>query len=404
MAGLACALRLQEAGIPFQLLESSDRVGGRLKTDLVDGVQLDRGFQVYFDAYPFGKEILDYDALDFRAFRPGALLATPKGLETIDSDQPLVTLRSKAFGLLDKVGMLRLRRFVETRSQEELRNLPDETAEAFLQHFGFDTDFLETFARPFFGGIFLDRSLSVSARQFLFVFKMLAAGRTVLPAKGIEAIPRQMEGKLPPSRVQKHARVESLLKEGGKVVGVRLADRSVLLAAAVVLATPAKEMARLLGRQSQMASRSSTCIYFSAPEPIVDQPYLILNATGLPGPNHIAPLSTVAPEYAPGRHLLSVTWLGDPDLSDEDLAHKTRLAVNPIFPNRGVLQWKHLRTYKIEAAQLIQGVGFFDTKYTMKTDTPNLFLAGEATTNSSIDGALESGVNVARHLIWRLSR
>jgi phytoene dehydrogenase-like protein len=52
LAGLSCAVALHEAGIPVIVLEASDGVGGRVRTDHVDGFVLDRGFQVVLTAYP----------------------------------------------------------------------------------------------------------------------------------------------------------------------------------------------------------------------------------------------------------------------------------------------------------------------------------------------------------------
>ena len=52
LAGLSAALTLQEAGVEVTLLDSSDRTGGRVASDLIDGFILDRGFQLINMNYP----------------------------------------------------------------------------------------------------------------------------------------------------------------------------------------------------------------------------------------------------------------------------------------------------------------------------------------------------------------
>jgi len=46
LAGLSCAVRLHELGHRIRVFEAADGVGGRVRTDNVDGFLLDRGFQV----------------------------------------------------------------------------------------------------------------------------------------------------------------------------------------------------------------------------------------------------------------------------------------------------------------------------------------------------------------------
>ena len=52
LAGLSAALTLQDSGCEVEVFESSDRVGGRVATDLIDGYRLDRGFQLINARYP----------------------------------------------------------------------------------------------------------------------------------------------------------------------------------------------------------------------------------------------------------------------------------------------------------------------------------------------------------------
>ena len=83
VAGLTCALRLQEHGIESLVLEAGDAVGGRIRTDEVEGFKLDRGFQVMLTAYPACQRYLDYAALNLTAFDPGAVVHTSGGCQRV---------------------------------------------------------------------------------------------------------------------------------------------------------------------------------------------------------------------------------------------------------------------------------------------------------------------------------
>ena len=72
LAGLCAAKTLTENGVSFVLLEASDGVGGRLRTDAVDGFLLDRGFAIFLTGYPEAQKTLDYDALSLKPFYAGA--------------------------------------------------------------------------------------------------------------------------------------------------------------------------------------------------------------------------------------------------------------------------------------------------------------------------------------------
>ncbi|MGA1525128.1 MAG: FAD-dependent oxidoreductase, partial [Planctomycetota bacterium] len=74
LAGLTCARALSAAGVPVRVLDAADAVGGRVRTDVVEGFRLDRGFQVLQTAYPEARRALDYGALELRPFEPGALV------------------------------------------------------------------------------------------------------------------------------------------------------------------------------------------------------------------------------------------------------------------------------------------------------------------------------------------
>lgn len=161
LAGLCCAKYLKKAGVSCRLIEASDDVGGRVRTDLVDGFKLDRGFQVFLTAYPEARKILDYERLHLRTFYPGALirqggmfhrLADPFR-RVIDG---LATAFSPLGSFLDKLKVAELRVKLEFTSLEQIFRAPESTTAQFLAKQGFSEDFINSFFRPFFGGVFLD--------------------------------------------------------------------------------------------------------------------------------------------------------------------------------------------------------------------------------------------------------
>src|SRR5918998_5245174 len=128
LAGLTCAKVLAERGVEVFVFEASDGVGGRVRTDERDGFLLDRGFQVYFTAYPVSRRHLDHEALNFRAFDPGAIVCR-EGKKTILSDplrdpKALVpSLLSDAATISDKLETLKLVAKSVVARAEAARNL-----------------------------------------------------------------------------------------------------------------------------------------------------------------------------------------------------------------------------------------------------------------------------------------
>ena len=74
ISGLIAAQVLENYGFAPIVLEASDRVGGRVKTDLVNGYLLDHGFQVLLSNYPAAKKYLNYKELELQEFKSGAAI------------------------------------------------------------------------------------------------------------------------------------------------------------------------------------------------------------------------------------------------------------------------------------------------------------------------------------------
>src|SRR5262249_33471373 len=128
LAGLACARVLAAGGVSVQLLEASDRPGGRVRTDRVDGFRIDRGFQVLLTAYPEARRVLDFEALQLRRFAPGVQVFRQGTLHTLADPfrRPLHAGRtvSAALGSFwDKLRVVRLRAHAGSGTVDELFSL-----------------------------------------------------------------------------------------------------------------------------------------------------------------------------------------------------------------------------------------------------------------------------------------
>ena len=219
LAGLACALRLQEAGVEWLLLESNDHPGGRVATEITpEGYRLDRGFQVLLDSYPTVSSLLGLEALQPRYFQSGALMVGEEGWERIlnplhHPDWLLSAPLIQSFSLREKITLGILGVLQSLRSDESL--LAHEGGKSALQeisHFGLDGDVLEKFLRPFFAGVFLDNELGTDASVLRYDLKKFALGKALLPAKGMGEIPRQLAARLASSKQRYGARVQALLR------------------------------------------------------------------------------------------------------------------------------------------------------------------------------------------------
>lgn len=313
LAGLCCARQLHRQGVGFLLLEASDGVGGRIRTDIVEGFRLDRGFQVLLTSYPEAQQGLDDNALALRPFLPGALVRYGGRFQRLADPwrQPVVALRSlwsPIGSLADKWRVARLRsRSLQGTVAERFRD-PEMTTFQALQQAGFSHAMLERFFRPFLGGVFLDPELRTSSRMLHFVFRMFSLGHACLPAAGMEAIPRQLAAALPPASLRLGARVVHVQPDA-----VRLDTGAALHASAVVVAVEGPAAAQLLGDAMPSAGQGVTCLYFAAASPPVAQPVLVLNGEGRGPINNLCVPTVVAPSYGPGDlSLVSVTVLASP--------------------------------------------------------------------------------------------
>ncbi|MBN2468970.1 MAG: FAD-dependent oxidoreductase [Deltaproteobacteria bacterium] len=404
ISGLSCAFHLHRNGISALVLESSDGIGGRLRTDSKDGFLLDRGFQVLLTAYPEAKAVLNYEALNLHYFAPGALVRFDERFHRLVDPwrlplKALSVLFSPLGSLSDKLRIARLRHQATSGSIAELFQRPESTALETLKGLGFSENMINRFFRPFLGGVFFDSELSVSSRMFEFGFRMFSQGGTALPAAGMVSLPQQIASRLPEESIRTNAKVTKLQEKG-----VLLASGEAIFGKAVVLATEGPEVARLLEEKTIPASRSMTCCYFSALEPPLSEPLLVLNGEGK-GPivNCCVP-SIVAPSYAPaGKSLIAATIIGVPMTSEQAIVTAVKNQLSDWF-GPSVDTWELLRIYKIHHALPLQTPPTPNPLTTSVKKSSWLFYCGEYRSLASLHWALVSGRRASERVLEALNR
>lgn len=392
MAGLTCATYLNRFGVSSLILEASEAVGGRVRTDKVEGYTLDRGFQILLTAYPEAQRVLDYQALDLKSFRSGAIIRH-NGTFMVMSDpfkepsQALNTLFSPVGSLVDKLKVLQLSNEVLKESTDAF--FSDEATDtlSYLRDFGWSEDMITNFFKPFFGGVFLENELATSSNFFRFVFKQFYNGEATIPAQGMQEIPNQLAVKLPKGTVRLETKVE-------KIVGntVTLADGQALTAKQVVVATNASQADRLLGRNVNRTFNKTTCTYFAADRSPLKEKMLALNPNRLSTVHNLCVPSDIAPSYAPtGKSLVSVSTQGMEGVDEKKLTVHIVKELTEWF-GADVQSWKHLRTYHLPESLLSFPANSAQTELKI---SENLYECGDYVAYPSLNAAMATGRKVA---------
>lgn len=375
LAGLACALHLSSAGVPVEVHEAQDAVGGRVRTDCVDGMLLDRGFQVHNTGYPEARRMLDHESLALRAFTPGALVRYGDRLHRVGDPRrvPLWALST----LLAPIGSIKDKAAVAAFSVRDaygpaarLKQEPETTIREALRQRGVGEQIVERFVRPFLSGVFLETELHTSSRVADLVWRSFARGALVVPAAGMQAIPEQLAGRLPDGALHLESPVRRLPE-----------------ARAVVVATDPAAAARLLPGLPVPRMNPSTTHYYLAPEPPTGLPTLALDGERSGPVSSTIVLTNAAPSYAPGRHLVSASTVGP----SEQAAVRDHLARIWGVDAAG---WEHVARYDVPQALPDMPPPMGDLRKPVRLGN-GVYVCGDHRDTGSIQGALVSGRRAA---------
>lgn len=413
LSGLCCARLLLKNNIDVVVLDAQDDVGGRVRTDHVDGFLLDRGFQVLQTAYPEANAQLDYDSLRLQSFDPGALIRTQgRMVEMSDPWRKPSKLLSTAFNGIgtfrDRLKLAKLRWHVTQTSVDELWREPESTTLEYLRRTcGLSDDMVNRFFRPWFSGVFLEKDLSTSSGFFKFLFRIFALGDASLPEQGMSAIPRQLAAELTADRLRLSTSVDSLSTSVNSMVDrhhVRLRNGESIDCRAIVLAVEGREASRLTsGMIHTPEFRATTCFYFAAPQAPFAEPLLVLNGDNEGPINNLCVVSNVAKSYAPaGQALISASVVGKELMDSSDLNNSVRQQLRQWFGSQ-VDAWSLLRRYDIPIALPAQQAGFRESLSGQSRLGDGLYYCGDYCETASIQGAMVSGRKAAENIIADLA-
>ena len=398
VSGLIAAQVLENYGYQPTIIEATNSVGGRVKSDLVNGYSLDRGFQVLLTSYPAAKKYLDFETLTVQKLLPGAVIFKNGKAQTIGDPLRSIsllipTLFSSIGSLSDKLKILKLNTLLKKKNVDTIFKEDEKTTFQYLKDIGFSEEMIQTFFKPFFSGIFLEPNLDTSSRMFEFVYKMFGEGLAVLPKVGIQAISDQLKDNLKNTKILLNSEVASL-----KDKGIILKDGSEIESDFTIVATEASPLVANLKNQE---TRWKTCdtLYFETSKRIISRPLIGLIADEKALMNNLFYHTSIKSATQGKGELLSVTIVKNHDLSEKKLIQKITKELEDLC---GITDTTFIKRYQIKKALPKLDDLQYEISSTETKLTSSIFLAGDQLLNGSLNAAMISGERAAMGVIGTL--
>ncbi|MHA0287057.1 NAD(P)/FAD-dependent oxidoreductase [Mycobacterium sp. C3-094] len=397
LAGLRCASMLADAGREVQVWEAADDVGGRIRTDVVDGFRCDRGFQVLNPAYPELDRCIDLAALQLQPFGAGVGVRRERGDVVLahplraPSRVPAMLAR-RAVSPKDVLAVARWAH--DALRPGHLKRGGDTSLSAALDRSGVSGE-LRRVIDTFLSGVVLDDSGDTSNAFALLLVRTFALGVPSLPAEGMAALPRQLAAPLG-DRVVLHRRVVEITRAGAGWL-VRAEDGSTVDAREVVVATDAPRAAQWIDG-TPAAMHGVVTDWWATDQPWHGPPMLWVDGRpGATGPVvNTAVISAAAPSYAPpGRHLIAASALLGPR-HPEPREEQMRAHAATILGVTGT-DWQPVIRHVVRDALPPQLPPLVVRKPVR--DPSGLWVCGDHRDTASIQGALVSGRRAAEAVL-----
>jgi len=392
ISGLVAAIELEKAGLSPLILEATDGVGGRVKSDIEFELPLDYGFQVLLTDDPEAKHYLDYDSLDLIRFEPGSVIFHNSKQQKIGDPRRAIsflwpTITSSVGTFIDKLRILKLSLNLQKKSIEEIFSSTETSTLEYLRKLGFSNRIIDNFFQPFFAGIFLEEDLDTSSRMFEFVYKMFGTGYASIPRKGMQAIPQQLAAQLTKTTFRYNASVNNI---ENKIVHLDNGEK--LVADQIIIATDPSNIVNKKNK-SNVLWKSCYNIYFESKSSVFNEAIIGLLPNKKLLVNNFHYLSDV---FGGTKDLLSVTVVKSHTLSESEMILKVKdeleqycniktqgliklFQIKKALPNLSIVK------YEPHIEDLIIGDG--------------IYCCGDHLANGSLNAAMASGRMVAEQII-----
>ncbi|WP_375385694.1 NAD(P)/FAD-dependent oxidoreductase [uncultured Microbacterium sp.] len=405
LAGLRSAARLAEAGRDVVVLEAESVVGGRQRTDAVDGFLLDRGFQILNPAYPAVKRWVDVGALGLQRFPVGVRVRRESG--SVELTHPLrhpagipASLGSALITPKDLAALVRWLAPVLLRPRSVIAG-SDRTVRAEWDRIGLRGPLRTQVLEPFLAGVLGEDDGTSSDAFTRLLMRMFALGSPGLPADGIGALPAQLARGAAGAGadIRLDARVRRI-RTGADGAEVDVAGAETLRARSVVVAVGPGAVGDLLDVRAP-ATRGLQTWWFGADAPPTASALLAVDGRRRGPVVNTVVISNAAPSYAPrGRHLVAATCLlpkgARADAGGPAREGEVRRQLAEVW-DADSAGWELLRRDDIPDALPTQPAP-------LRTTSPahlggGLYVAGDYRDTASIQGALVSGERAARAML-----
>lgn len=408
LAGLRAATVLAVAGLHVIVLDAEDVVGGRQRTDIVDGFRLDRGFQVLNPAYPAVQRWVDVDSLDLQPFPVGVLVRRADRMAELAHPlrHPSRAIASLRSGLLSPRELIALARWAgpALRRPRAVIAGPDRTLREGWDAAGLRGPLRTEVLEPFLAGVLADDSLVGSDAFAQLLVRMFALGRPGLPAEGIAALPRHLAAVAVAAGAELRLgmRVEHV-RTASVAVSIVVAGGDTITAGAAVVAVGPDAVDGLadIARPPTLGLQTW---WFAADEPPSRSAMLAVDGRRAGPVVNTAVMSNTNRAIAPaGSNLIQATALlpagarTDARLAPDERTIRAHVAE---IWGASTADWRLLRRDDVHDALPAQRPPLRVAQPPMVADGG--FVAGDHRDTASIQGALVSGDRVARAVITRL--